>query len=144
MYKGIVDKTEKTMHDIYDSVKTFLESWGLWSLLIVLVAKYITGVLVAIKEDEFKWYYLGEFFKNDGLKVAAYGIMVGVGKLTGLPEFNQDVVQGAFGVALFADLVGGLLKNLAHLSDTLAENFPSSVRQPARLRLGNVKNLPRA
>jgi hypothetical protein len=132
------------MNDIIDPVRSVLEDYGLWSMLIVLVAKYLTGILVAVKENEFKWYYLGEFFKSDGLKVASFAIMVGVGRLTGLPQFNQDAIQAGFGAVLFADLIGGLLKNLAHLSDTLSARFPSSLREPDRLRLGNVKNLPRA
>lgn len=125
---------------MYDTVRTFLEDWGLWTLLILFFGKWATGILVAVVKGEFKWYYLHEALKTDGVALAAYAIVLGIGKYSGVPEFNNDFIQGGTGVLLASGFTAGILKNLAHILPGFADAVPSSFREPARLRLGNVKN----
>lgn len=118
--------------DMFNTVRDFLESYGLWTLLLFLIAKFVLGVLVAIQKNEFKWYYLGEVFKNDGVKFIALVVLVFV--------LGNDALSASAGALLLADYTAGITKNLAHLFPSLAERIPSSLREPARLRLGNAKN----
>jgi hypothetical protein len=127
--------------DIVDSVRSFLEDYGVWTLLILLLAKFATGVIVAIDKNEFKWYYLGNTFKTDFLKVVTFAILLGIGRFAGIEEFDNDYLQGGMGLILAADLTAGVIKNVAHLIPSFADGTPSSLREPARLRLGNPRNL---
>jgi len=126
--------------DVFNSIRDGLEAWGVWSILILLLAKLATGVLVAVKNNEFKFYYLGNIFKTDFLKVATFAIVTGLGKLTTLSEFDSDYVQFGLGAVLLTDLTAGVIKNLAHLYPAIADKVTTEFREPARLRLGNPKN----
>jgi hypothetical protein len=128
------------MNETFDSVRAFLEDWGVWSILIALIAKFATGVLVAIQKNEFKWFYLGNIFKTDMVKLATFIIVLAVGRFSGVPEFENEYLQAGGGAVLLTDLVAGVVKNLAHLSTSVSENTPTSLREPARLRLGNPRN----
>lgn len=130
------------MNDLFNNVRDFLENWGIWTLLILVLAKFVTGVLVALVKNEFKWFYIGNVFKNDMLKITTFAVVLGVAKFTGLPEFDNDYTRGGLGAILAADLIAGVLKNVAHIFPAVADVVPSSVREPSRLRLGNPKNLP--
>lgn len=126
----------------FDGIRLFLEDYGLWSILIMLLAKFVTGVLVAIQKNEFKFYYLGNIFKTDFLKVATLALVTGLGKLNTLPQFDSDYVQGGLGAVLLVDLTAGVIKNLAHFFPAVADTVTTEFREPARLRLGNAKNIP--
>lgn len=126
----------------FNTIHTFLESWGIWSILVMLLAKFLTGIMVAVAKNEFKWFYLGNIFKNDFLKVMTLVVVTGLGKLTTVPELDSDYVQAGMGAVLLADLTAGLIKNLAHLYPGISDKVTTSFREPARLRLGNPKNLP--
>lgn len=128
--------------DIVDSVRDFLEAYGIWTILVVLLLKFVTGVVVAVYKSEFKWYYLGNTFKSDFLKVLTYAILLGAGTYLGLEEFNSDYLKAGMGAVLLADLTAGVIKNLAHMFPDVADVVPSSMREPSRLRLGNPRNLP--
>lgn len=130
------------MNDLYETIKTFLQDYGILSLLILTLAKFLTGVIVAVDKNEFKWFYLGNIFKTDLLKLATITVVLGLGKYAGIEAFSKDYVQGTMGAVLAADLMAGILKNLAHLFPAFADAVPSSFREPARLRLGNPKNIP--
>lgn len=128
--------------DVFDSIRQFLEDWGIWTILVLMIAKFITGVIVAISKKEFKWFYIGEFLRSDGLKVATFAIITGMSRFLGMPELESDYVEGGIGVLLITDFTAGIIKNLAHIFPTFSDNIPSSLREPARLRLGNPRNLP--
>lgn len=123
-----------------DSVKTFLEDFGVWSLLILFLAKWASGILVAVVKGEFKWYYLHEALKTDGVALVAYALLLGLGRYSGIPEFDTAVIKTGIGALIAAGFTAGILKNLAHILPGFAEKLPSSVREPARLRLGNTRN----
>lgn len=125
-----------------NDIRTFLEDWGMWTILIMLVAKFISGVLVAIEKNEFKWFYLGNIFKSDLLKVAVFALVTGLSRFSGVDQFESDYVQGGMGAILLTDLIAGVVKNIAHLVPGFADTVSTSFREPARLRLGNPKNLP--
>jgi hypothetical protein len=117
------------MSSIYD----FLQSYGIWSVLMLLVAKFVLGVIVAVQKNEFKWFYLGEVMKNDGLKFVAWIIVIFT---LSNPAFSASV-----GALLVADYTSGIVKNLAHLFPSIGDAIPSSFREPSVLRLGNPKQL---
>lgn len=123
-----------------DSIRTFLEEYGLWSMLILFFAKWASGILVAVVKGEFKWYYLHEALKTDGVALVGYALLVGLGRYSGVPEFNSEAIKTGVGALISAGFVAGILKNLAHILPGFADRLPSSLREPARLRLGNVKN----
>jgi hypothetical protein len=95
-----------------NEIKTFLEDWGVWSILLLVAARFVTGVLI------------------------------GLGRYSGVPEFNSDGVVAGLGALFTADVVAGIIKNAAHIFPSIAERLPSSFREPAKLRLGNPGNLP--
>lgn len=117
---------------MYNSVHDFLVVYGIWSVLMLLVAKFVLGVVVAVQKNEFKWFYVGEVLKNDGLKFAVWLVVLFV--------LSNPVLSTSIGVLLTTDYTTGIVKNLASLFPSLADAIPSSFRQPARLRLGNSKN----
>jgi hypothetical protein len=125
-----------------NEIKTFLEDWGVWSILLLVAARFVTGVLVAVQKHEFKWFYVGEILRNDLLKLAVFVILIGLGRYSGVPEFNSDGVVAGLGALFTADVVAGIIKNAAHIFPSIAERLPSSFREPAKLRLGNPGNLP--
>lgn len=127
----------------FNDIRTVLENYGMWTILVLLVAKFLTGVLVAVQKNEFKWFYLGNTFKSDFLKVATFVIVTGLGRLSTVPEFDSDYVQGGLGAVLVTDLIAGVVKNLAHLYPAVADFVTTSFREPARLRLGNPGNIPK-
>lgn len=126
----------------FDSVRDALVAYGIWAVLILTLVKFLLGIFVALKTDEFKWFYISNFFKSDGIKLAAFAIILGVGRYGGIPEFNTLIVSGAFSAVLVAGLLAGIVKNVAHLFPEFAAWLPEEFREPARLRLGNPKNVP--
>ena len=125
---------------MYDTIRDFLENYGIWTLLILFFGKWATGILVAVLKGEFKWYYLHEALKTDGVALAGYAIVLGIAEYSGLPEFNSEVVQGGTGVLLATGFTAGIVKNLAHILPGFSESVPTTLREPARLRLGNARN----
>ena len=124
-----------------DQIRTFLESWGLWTLLLLFLGKWISGILVAVKLGEFKWYYLHEALKTDGVALVSYALLLGIGRYSGIPEFNSDYVKTGVGAALSAGFIAGIFKNLAHILPSFADSLPNSLIEPAELRLGNEDNI---
>jgi hypothetical protein len=124
----------------FNDIRNVLQEWGIWSVLVLLLLKFVTGVLVAVQKNEFKWYYLGNIFKGDMVKLLTFAILTGVTRYVSIPELENDATIMSMGAVLFTDLLAGVIKNLAHLSAGFAENVPSSLREPARLRLGNSRN----
>lgn len=129
------------MESIFNDVRGLLEGWGVWTILILLLVKTALGIIVAIQKGEFKWFYLGNVLKEDGLKVAALFIIQLMVAAVPDTKVVGEVAITSFGALLTADFIGGIVKNIAHLSPQVAENVPSSLREPARLRLGNPRNL---
>lgn len=128
--------------DIVDSVRDFLQDWGIWTLIILVLAKFVTGVIVAVYKNEFKWFYLGNTFKSDFLKLLTYAILLGIGNYAGIEEFNSDYLKAGMGAILATDLTAGVIKNIAAMFPNVGDVVPSSMREPARLRLGNPRNIP--
>lgn len=115
-------------HDIYN----WLELYGFWSLISLMIVKLVTGVAVAIQKNEFKWYYLANFLKNDAVKVVVL-IVLSV-------FLKQDALTASIGAMLVLDFTAGIAKNVAHMFPGVAQNTPTTLREPARLRLGNPKS----
>ena len=124
----------------YNNVHMFLEAWGMWSILVLLMLKTVLGILVAIQKNEFKWFYLANVLKNDALKVVTLFLLQLATHATNTAGVGDVTVAGG-GALLLADLTAGVVKNLAALLPSVGDNVPSSFREPARLRLGNPKNL---
>ena len=124
----------------YHSIQAFLVDWGMWSILVLLLLKTALGVLVAIQKNEFKWFYLANVLKNDALKVVTLFLLQVATHATNTQGVG-DVTVASGGALLLADLTAGVVKNLAALIPAVGDNVPSSFREPARLRLGNPKNL---
>ena len=102
-----------------DSVKDFLQDWGLWTLLLLMLGHWISGVLAAFKENTFKWFYVANILKDDGLKLAAYALIIGLGRYSGIDEFNTEAVKAGLGVVLGANMTADIFKNLNVIFPTL-------------------------
>ncbi len=131
------------MNEAYNAVKDFLFDLGLWNLFILIFLKFLLGVTVALHNNEFKVFYIGNIFKNDLLK---FGVIVGLSAANatlGIAPIDPTIVNVGLGAVLAVDVLGGITKNIVHLFPQIAENVPSAVREPSSLRLGNPRNLPR-
>lgn len=112
-----------------DSIHTFLENYGLWSLLVLFVAKWLSGVLVSVKDGVFSWHYLADMLKSDGVAFAAYALLVGIGKYSGVPELNNYIVAGGFGATLAATWLAGAIRNFTQLlTNNAAQRLPQSLQ----------------
>jgi hypothetical protein len=119
-----------------------MDDIGIWLLLVLVAFKFVTGVFVAWQRGEFKWFYLDHVFIRDILKIAAYAVVVGVQEYNGVVQFNNEPTRLLFGLVLVIGLLAGVIKNLGHIFPKVGDRLPSEFREPARLRLGNPKNLP--
>lgn len=125
-----------------DAIRTFLQDYGVYTFVILYIAKFSTGLLVAIKEGEFKAFYLDETLRTDAIKIFIYAALTGVGRVPDLvPVFSTEEMRAALGAILVAGLTAGVIKNLVHLIPELGDAVPSMFREPARLRLGNPRNI---
>jgi hypothetical protein len=124
-----------------EQVRDFMQDWGIWTIALLYLAKLITGVLVAIVNNEFKAFYLDESLRKDAVKIIVFVLLTGVAKVPDLlPVFGTEEMRAGLGVLLTTSLAAGVIKNLVHLSPELGGMVPSSLREPERLRLGNPKN----
>lgn len=92
-------------------------------------------MIVAIQKNEFKWVYISDIFKSDVLKLATFAIVVGVGRYSGVTEFNDGVVQGGAGIILATGLVSGIIRNLVYMFPGLEDVVPQSLQEPAEMRM---------
>ena len=124
-----------------DAVRDFLQSYGVWTIFLLWVAKYATGLLVALKTGEFKAFYMDENLRSDAIKIFVYAILTGLAGVPDLlPLFATEETRLALGALLSASLAAGAIKNLVHIFPEMGEYVPKMLREPARLRLGNPKN----
>jgi hypothetical protein len=125
-----------------DQVRDILQQYGVYTLVILYIAKYATGVFVALDLGEFKAFYLDENLRKDALKIVVYAALTGLGKVPELiPVFGTEEMRAGLGALLAASLAAGVVKNLVHLFPEFGNNVPTSFREPARLRLGNPRNV---
>lgn len=115
-----------------NTIQTFFESYGMWSLISLMVVKLVVGVAVAVQKGEFKWYYLANFLKTDALQVAVLMVIA--------IFLHQDVLTATLGAVLATSFTAGIVKNLAHMFPEVADSVWSSLREPARFRLGNPRS----
>jgi len=125
-----------------DQIRDFLQNYGVWTLALLYLAKLGTGVLVALETGEFKAFYLDETLRKDAVKIVVFAILTGLGKIPELiPVFGTEEMRAGLGALLAAGLTAGVVKNLVHLIPELGDSMPSALREPARLRLGNPRNV---
>lgn len=125
-----------------DQIRDFLQNYGVWTLALLYLAKLGTGVLVALDTGEFKAFYLDETLRKDAVKIVVYAILTGLGRVPELvPVFGTEEMRAGLGALLAAGLTAGVIKNLVHLIPEFGEAVPSMFREPARLRLGNPRNV---
>jgi len=114
--------------EVFESIRDFLVTYGIWTILLLAIAKTFTGILIAIQENGFKWHKIGETFKEgDFLKVAAFSALA----LLGFSEVSADnvqYVQGTAAMLLTADLTGGLVRNLGMLFPSIYGALPKSLK----------------
>ena|SRR5688500_5423097 len=125
-----------------DQVRDFLQTYGIYTLAILYALKYGTGVLVAVYMKEFKAFYLDENLRKDAVKIVVYAVLTGLGHIPELiPVFGTEEARAGLGALLAASLAAGVIKNLVHMFPEFGEVVPSAFREPARLRLGNPRNV---
>lgn len=126
-----------------DTIRTFLQDYGVYTFVVLYVLKLATGLMVAVKENEFKAFYMDETLRSDALKIVVYAGLTGLGKVPDLvPIFATEEMRLGLGALLTTALTAGVIKNLVHLVPEFGDNVPSMLREPARLRLGNPRNIP--
>lgn len=125
-----------------DQVREFLQNYGVWTLALLYLTKLTTGVLVALETGEFKAFYLDETLRKDAVKILVFAVLTGLGRVPELvPVFGTEEMRAGLGALLAASLTAGVIKNLVHLIPEFGEAVPSMFREPARLRLGNSRNM---
>ena len=124
-----------------DQIRQILQDYGIYTILILYITKLVTGVLVALKEGEFKAFYLDETLRSDAIKIVVFAALTGLARVPDLlPLFATEEMRLGLGALLTASLSAGVVKNLVHLVPEIGDVVPKMLREPERLRLGNPKN----
>lgn len=95
-----------------------LEAFGLWALLVLVVAKFVTGVLAAVYSNTFQWTKIGNVLKNDGVKFVTVAVLAFINPVPAL--------VAATAALLATDLTAGVVKNVADIFPNIAGKLPDS------------------
>ncbi len=110
------------MQPIFDVVGS-LQSAGLWTILIGICVKFITGIVVAANEKEFHWDEFGNVLKNDLLKYVAVLVLV---YMYQQPEIATPVLA-----VLGLDVATGVARNVGKIFPGVADKLPNSILNTA-------------
>jgi hypothetical protein len=117
--------------DFLISIREFLVTYGVWTILLLAIAKTFTGIALSVERGTFKWHKLGTTLKEgDFVKVVVFAVLsfIAVPAFTG-SDVNDNNFIAPMALYLTTDLTAGLLRNLGELFPSIYAKMPESIRE---------------
>ena len=96
-----------------------LESAGLIALFIAVCTKFVTGILAAVHEKNFKWSKFGDILRTDMIKYIAVLVLTYM--------YQDPLVVGPVVAVLSADMTAGVIRNVGRIFPNVGDKLPESI-----------------